>query len=93
MKLLLYFEIHVFTVFVFVDINGNTEVMLNNIIEASQPKSFIVINKNNSNRQQKNFWQNLIKDDRINTTIDLFYLGIAVINNSIKVKQHFNVRY
>ncbi len=79
--------------FIYIDINNNIVNELNIILETCLSKSLIVVNKNHSNAMQQNLWQNLIEDDRINTTIDLYNLGIAVINNDIKTKQHFNIRY
>ncbi|MCX6209782.1 MAG: hypothetical protein NTZ59_09895 [Bacteroidetes bacterium] len=78
---------------IFIDTAISQDLSIDEIIEACKPKSFIIINKNNTHQHQQKLWQHLVADKRIDTTIDLYHLGIAVINPDFKVKQHFNIRY
>lgn len=79
--------------FVFIDTALTQGLTINKMIETCKQKSFIIINKNNIPQHQQKLWQHLVADKRIDTTIDLYHLGIAVINTDFKVKQHFNIRY
>lgn len=78
---------------IYIDVNDNVVGNLSSLLALCSPKSFILVNKNHKNPAQEKLWNDLMNDSRINTTIDLYHLGIAVINNDFKVKQHFNIRY
>lgn len=78
---------------IYIDVNNRVVEDLSLLMPLCLSKSFVIVNKNHSNRAQQKLWGNLVNDSRINTTIDLYHLGIAIKNNDFKVKQHFNIRY
>lgn len=78
---------------IYIDVNNRVVEDLSLLITLCLSKSFVIVNKNHNNLAQQKLWNSLVNDSRIDTTIDLYHLGIAVINNDFKVKQPFNIRY
>lgn len=57
------------------------------------PKALVVFDDIHWSPGMERAWDEVCRDPSVSLTIDLFFLGIAVINPDILVKQHFTIRY
>lgn len=66
-------------------------VDIDNFLFKNYSTKIIVFNKPHSLNQL--IWQKAIKNPNLLMTIDLYKLGVIVLNIDFKVKQHFNIRF
>lgn len=55
--------------------------------------SIVVFDDVHWSAEMEQAWQQVIADERVTMTIDLFFIGIALFRKDFKVKQHFAIRF
>ncbi len=82
--------------FAFVDGNHRKEPTLQyfqQILAHSTSSTILVFDDIHWSKEMEEAWSAIQQDVEVTLTIDLFFIGIVCINNDIKVKQHFTIRY
>ena len=82
--------------FAFVDGNHRKEPTLNyfyQLLSRSNSSTIMVFDDIHWSAEMEAAWHEIQQHPSVTLTIDLFFIGIVCMNNDIKVKQHFAVRY
>ena len=82
--------------FAFVDGNHRKAPTLDyfsKLLNFSTPSTILVFDDIHWSAEMEAAWEAIKQHPQVTLTIDLFFFGIVCINNSIKVKQHFTVRF
>jgi predicted O-methyltransferase YrrM len=80
----------------FIDGNHRYQPTLNyfeQILAKSNHKSIIILDDIHWSREMEEAWQAIQQHSAVTMTIDLFFLGIVLLRDEFKVKQHFSVRF
>lgn len=65
----------------------------NTFLNVATPKTIFVFDDIHWSKEMEEAWNIIKQHNAVTLTIDLFFIGIVVINPDIKVKQHFTIRY
>lgn len=82
--------------FAFIDGNHRKEPTLQyfqQLLKLSDNNTILIFDDIHWSKEMENAWSAIQQDVAVTLTIDLFFIGIVCINNNIKVKQHFSIRY
>jgi len=82
--------------FAFIDGNHRKEPTLQyfqQLLIHSGNDTILIFDDIHWSKEMEDAWSTIQQDGAVTLTIDLFFIGIACINNDIKVKQHFIIRY
>ena len=82
--------------FAFVDGNHRKEPTLqyfHQLLAQSTNKAILIFDDIHWSNEMEAAWSVIQADPAVTLTIDLFFIGIVCINNDIKLKQHFVIRY
>ena len=82
--------------FVFVDGNHRKEPTLQyflKLLAQSHNNTILVFDDIHWSKEMEEAWSTIQQHPSVTLTIDLFFIGIVVIQNEIKVKQHFTIAY
>jgi predicted O-methyltransferase YrrM len=80
----------------FVDGNHRLEPTLryfHAIMERCGPGSMLIFDDIHWSAEMEAAWEKIQGDPRVYMTIDLFFIGLVILREEFKVKQHFTVRY
>ena len=81
---------------VFIDGNHRLEPTLryfNWIMERGAVEAILIFDDVHWSEEMEAAWEAIQRDPRVYMTIDLFFIGIVVLREEFKVKQHFVVRF
>jgi predicted O-methyltransferase YrrM len=82
--------------FAFVDGNHRKEPTLDyfhQLLEHSTNETILIFDDIHWSEEMEAAWQEIQNHPSVTLTIDLFFIGIVLINNNFKVKQQFSIRY
>lgn len=82
--------------FVFIDGNHRYQPTINyfeQILAKSNNYSIIILDDIHWSKEMEAAWQQIQNHSSITMTIDLFFIGIVLLRDEFKVKQHFSVRF
>ena len=82
--------------FAFIDGNHRyhpTVNYFNKILQISHNKTIIILDDIHWSSEMETAWNYAKNHSSVTATIDLFFIGIVILNNDFKVKQHFKVRF
>jgi len=82
--------------FAFVDGNHRKEPTLNyfhQLLNHSTNSTILIFDDIHWSEEMEAAWLEIQQHPSVTLTIDLFFIGIVCMNNDIKVKQHFSIRY
>lgn len=65
----------------------------NQLLQVSQPSSILIFDDIHWSAEMEDAWNEIKTHPAVNLTIDLFFIGLVVLNKDIKVKQHFCIRF
>lgn len=80
----------------FVDGNHRKEPTLQyfqQLLNYSNTETLIIFDDIHWSAEMEQAWEQIKQHTQVTLTIDLFFIGIVIINPAIKVKQHFTIRY
>ncbi|WP_462255295.1 O-methyltransferase [Ferruginibacter sp.] len=63
------------------------------LLNYSNPQTLLIFDDIHWSAEMEEAWQQIKQHPQVTLTIDLFFIGIVIINPAIKVKQHFVIRY
>lgn len=81
---------------VFVDGNHRLEPTLryfHQIMERCAPGAILIFDDVHWSVEMEEAWEKIRQDPRVYMTIDLFFIGLVVMREEFKVKQHFSIRF
>jgi len=81
---------------VFIDGNHRLEPTLRyfrQIMERCAPGAILIFDDVHWSEEMEKAWEEIQRDPRVYMTIDLFFIGLVVIREEFKVKQHFTIRF
>jgi predicted O-methyltransferase YrrM len=82
--------------FAFVDGNHRKQPTLQyfqQLLNYSNPQTLLIFDDIHWSAEMEVAWEQIKQHPQVTLTIDLFFIGIVIINPAIKVKQHFVIRY
>jgi len=82
--------------FAFIDGNHRKEPTLNyfyQLLSHSTNSTILIFDDIHWSKEMEAAWHEIQQHPSVTLTIDLFFIGIVCMNDAIKVKQHFSVRY
>lgn len=82
--------------FAFVDGNHRKEPTLayfNQLLLYAHPESILIFDDIHWSREMEAAWHNIQQHPSVTLTIDLFFIGLVLINPDFKTKQHFTIRF
>jgi predicted O-methyltransferase YrrM len=82
--------------FAFVDGNhrkSSTIQYFQQLVDHSLPNSIFVMDDIHWSSEMEEAWSCIQQNPAVTLTIDLFFMGVVFINPTIKVKQHFTIRF
>jgi len=82
--------------FVFIDGNHRkvpTIDYFNRFLASAGPNTIFVLDDIHWSAEMEAAWQTIQQNTAVTLTIDLFFIGVVLINPDFKVKQHFTIRY
>jgi predicted O-methyltransferase YrrM len=82
--------------FAFVDGNHRYQPTVNyfqQLLEKSHSKTILVFDDIHWSQEMESAWAYIQQHDAVRLTIDMFFIGIVVLDTSIKEKQHFCVNW
>jgi predicted O-methyltransferase YrrM len=82
--------------FAFIDGNHRKIPTLNyfqQILDYSHDTTLLVFDDIHWSEEMESAWETIMNNPKVTLTMDLFFIGIVCINNNIKVKQHFTIRF
>ncbi len=82
--------------FVFLDGNHRKVPTLNyfdQILSNSNEGTFFVFDDIHWSKEMEEAWETIKQHERVTITIDLFFIGIALLEKNFKEKQHFAIRF
>ena len=80
----------------FIDGNHRYQPTLNyfeQILAKSDNYSIIILDDIHWSKEMEAAWKEVRNNSSVTMTIDLFFIGIVLLRNEFKVKQHFSVRF
>ena len=80
----------------FIDGNHRLEPTLryfHEIMERCAPDAILIFDDVHWSKEMEEAWEKIQRDPRIYMTIDLFFIGLVVLREEFKVKQHFSIRF
>ena len=80
----------------FIDGNHRYQPTLNyfeQILVKSNHQSIIILDDIHWSREMEEAWQMIQQHSAVTMTIDLFFIGIVLLRDEFKIKQHFSVRF
>lgn len=81
--------------FAFIDGNHSYAATINyfnNILNHTHPNSILVLDDIYWSKEMTKAWEEIKKNPKVSSTIDLYQLGIVFLNNDL-TKQHFKLRF
>jgi predicted O-methyltransferase YrrM len=63
------------------------------LLNVSTPSTILIFDDIHWSTEMEAAWNEIKQHPAVTLTIDLFFIGIVTLNNDIKVKQHFNIRF
>jgi predicted O-methyltransferase YrrM len=63
------------------------------LLKVSTPSTILIFDDIHWSAEMEAAWEEIKQHPAVTLTIDLFFIGIVTLNNDIKVKQHFNIRF
>ncbi len=82
--------------FGFIDGNHREEPTLryfNELAGNAHNNTILVFDDIHWSREMENAWHIIRQDDRVTSTIDLFFIGIVLFRKEFREKQHFSIRF
>lgn len=70
-----------------------SDAFLQTLINNSTNSTIFIISNIHVNKEMEMLWQQMQLNEKITACINLFAMGVALINTDFKVKQNFKVRY
>lgn len=80
----------------FVDGNHRLEPTLRYfylLMQQCGPEAILVFDDIHWSEEMEQAWEEIQRDPRVYMTIDLFFIGLVVLRDEFKVKQHFVIRF
>lgn len=80
----------------FVDGNHRLEPTLryfHMLMERCAPGAMLIFDDIHWSEDMEEAWEGIQRDPRVYMTIDLFFIGLVVMREEFKVKQHFSIRF
>lgn len=86
------------TIIDFAFIDGNhrhkpTVEYFEQLLQRSHQQTIFVFDDIHWSAEMETAWKEIQQHNKVTLTIDLFFVGVVIINPGVKVKQHFKVRY
>lgn len=81
---------------VFIDGNHRKEPTINYfllLLQYSTPSTILIFDDIHWSEEMEAAWAQIQQHPQVTLTIDLFFIGIVIINSNIKVPQHFTIRF
>jgi predicted O-methyltransferase YrrM len=81
--------------FAFVDGNHRKVPTLDyftQLLQITQPATILVFDDIHWSAEMEAAWEEIKQHPQVTLTIDLFFIGIVCINDTVKAKQHFTIR-
>ena len=63
------------------------------LLKVSTPSTILIFDDIHWSAEMEAAWEEIKQHPAVTLTIDLFFIGIVTLNNNIKVKQHFSIRF
>lgn len=80
----------------FIDGNHRKEPTINyflQLIQHAHPSTILIFDDIHWSKGMEAAWLEIQQHPQVTLTIDLFFIGIVIINSNIKVPQHFTIRF
>jgi predicted O-methyltransferase YrrM len=80
----------------FIDGNHRYEPTLRyykELLPAVHEQTILIFDDIHWSREMEQAWEEIRKDERVTTSIDLFFIGLVFFRQENKVKQHFSIRF
>jgi len=80
----------------FIDGNHRYQPTINyfeQILTKSNGFTIIILDDIHWSKEMEQAWQYVQQHTQVTTTIDLFFIGIVLLRNEFKAKQHFSIRF
>ncbi|HVU58091.1 MAG TPA: class I SAM-dependent methyltransferase [Puia sp.] len=71
---------------------GPTLRYFHQIMERCAPRAMLIFDDVHWSEEMEKAWEEIQRDPRVYVTIDLFFIGLVVLREEFKVKQHFTIR-
>ena len=81
---------------VFIDGNHRRQPTIDyfhQLLEAATPGTMLIFDDIHWSSEMEGAWQEIQQHPRVTLTIDLFFIGLVLIDPSFKVKQHFTIHF
>jgi predicted O-methyltransferase YrrM len=81
---------------VFIDGNHRKQPTLdyfNQLLPRSTDTTILIFDDIHWSGEMEAAWEQIKQDPAVTLTIDLFFIGIVILNRNIKVKQHFSIKF
>ena len=62
------------------------------LLQYTHPSSILIFDDIHWSKEMEEAWAQIQQHPQVTLTIDLFFIGIVILNNNIKVPQHFTIR-
>jgi hypothetical protein len=62
-------------------------------MERCAPAAILIFDDVHWSEEMEKAWEEIQRDPRVYMTIDLFFIGLVVMRDEFKVKQHFSIRF
>lgn len=82
--------------FAFIDGNHRYEPTIryfHQLLEKSHNKTILVFDDIHWSKEMEKAWEDIKKEEAVRLSIDLFFIGIVILDKGIKEKQHFSVNW
>lgn len=82
--------------FAFIDGNHRKQPTLdyfNKLLNHSTPSTILIFDDIHWSEEMEAAWNEIQQHPSVTLTIDLFFIGIVLLNPDFKVKQHFSIRF
>ncbi len=63
------------------------------LLKVSTPSTILIFDDIHWSAEMEAAWEEIRQNPAVTLTIDLFFIGIVTLNNDIKIKQHFDIRF
>ena len=80
----------------FIDGNHRLEPTLryfHALMERCAPGAILIFDDIHWSEEMEEAWEEIQRDPRVYMTIDLFFIGLVVMRDEFKIKQHFSIRF
>ncbi|MES2891639.1 MAG: class I SAM-dependent methyltransferase [Bacteroidota bacterium] len=65
----------------------------NQLLEVVTPESILIFDDIHWSEEMEAAWKEIQQHPRVTLTVDLFFIGLVLIDPGFKVKQHFTIRF